>query len=70
MWRKGAWVSPVVTDGGYAVAVWDLRDERGSFSVRIDPFDPLPRRLRTALRTEADRLAGFLETDVEMTFAG
>ncbi|MDQ4005930.1 MAG: winged helix DNA-binding domain-containing protein, partial [Actinomycetota bacterium] len=69
VFRKGAWVSPVVTVGGRAVAVWEQRDRRGRTELSVTPFASLSRDVQHGVREEAERLAAFVGRPVDVSFS-
>ena len=70
VWRKGAWVSPVVSVGGYAAGVWRQEEHRGTMTLTVSPFGRLAREVKDRVRDEATRLEGFLGRSVQVRFSG
>ena len=67
--RGGGWLHPVVLHDGRLVATW--RMERGSktLTIEIKPFDPLPPAVRRGVASEAEGVAAFLNSPVDLVFA-
>jgi hypothetical protein len=67
--RGGGWLHPVVLHDGRLVAMW--RMERGSktLTIEIQPFDPLPPAVRRGVATEAEGIATFLNSPVDVVLA-
>jgi hypothetical protein len=53
---EGGWVKSAFLVDGFVAGVWELEHGR----VRLEPFEPLPRRARAELEAEADRLQAWL----------
>ena len=60
VYRAAGWLSPVLLVSGRAAGVWSHEREGRRLAVRIEPFKPLPRSLRSAIDEEADGLRRFL----------
>ena len=69
IFRKGAWISPVVLIDGRAEGVWGYDRGKRGVEVRVEPFRSLSTAHRKALREEADRLGAFLGAPATATFA-
>lgn len=54
--RTAGWISPVVVNDGRAIAVWDGRVDRSSYTITVDPFDLPDPRLRAAIESAAERV--------------
>jgi hypothetical protein len=70
VWRKSAWVSPVVSIDGEAAGVWEQRERRGRVALTVSPFGGLPRPVRQGIEAEAERLGRFLGKPVDVEVAG
>ena len=70
VFRKGAWVSPVVAVGGAAVGVWEQRQRRDRIELTVTGFGKPSRDVRQGVREEADRLGSFLGLPVDVSFTG
>jgi hypothetical protein len=53
---EGGWVKSTFLVDGFVAGTWEVEDGR----VRLEPFAPLPRRVRTDLESEAARLQAWL----------
>jgi hypothetical protein len=67
VYRAQGWVSAVVLVNGRMVGVWRHTRTGRRLVVELEPFRPLPAWARGQLEAEADRLAGFLGGELELT---
>jgi hypothetical protein len=67
IFRKGAWISPVVLIDGRAAGVWAYQRGKRGVEVTIEPFERLSVAHRKAIREEADRLGAFLDSRVRLS---
>ncbi len=67
IYRLQGWVSPVLLVNGHMAGVWKHEHKGRTVSVEIEPFAKLPRRTRTHIAAEAERLAAFLGGDLKLT---
>lgn len=70
VWRKGAWVSPVVAVGGLAVGVWEQRERKGVLSVEVEPFGRIPATVHAGIEAEVRRIGTFRGMPAELSIAG
>jgi uncharacterized protein YcaQ len=68
VYRPQAWISPVVLAGGRIVAVWFPKTRGKRVEVDVQPFTPLPRRIRDAVAEETAALGAFLGVDAQVRF--
>jgi uncharacterized protein YcaQ len=68
--RQSGWISPVVLLDGRVVGVWELDRTKDAATVTVEQFVELSESVRRKVRTDARRLGRFLESPVEVTFAG
>jgi hypothetical protein len=69
VYRPAGWLTPVVLVDGRAAGVWSHRRAGAALEIRVEPFRPIPKRVRDAVREEADDLGRFLEAkDVRVRF--
>jgi hypothetical protein len=69
IFRKGAWISPVILVEGRAAGVWGyVRGKRG-IEVAVEPFLRLSQAHRKGIKDEADRLGAFLDAPASVSFA-
>lgn len=61
VYRQAGWVSPVLLVDGRAAGVWSYLRKNGTLKIEISPFSPLPPRISTAVRGEAEDLGRFLD---------
>ncbi|MGH3132365.1 MAG: DNA glycosylase AlkZ-like family protein [Gaiellaceae bacterium] len=66
VYRAQGWISPVVLVNGRMVGVWRHARKGRRLSVELEPFGRLPAWARTQLEAEADRLAAFLDCELEL----
>lgn len=66
VYRGQGWISPVVLVNGRMVGVWRHAREGRRLLVEIEPFDRLPARVRAQVEAEAERLAAFLDCELEL----
>jgi uncharacterized protein YcaQ len=69
VYRNQAWISPVVLIDGAIAGVWSHKLQRKKLLVEIEPFGKLSRIARAGIEREAERLAVFFESDLELQFA-
>jgi hypothetical protein len=67
IFRKGAWISPVVLVDGRAAGVWGYQRGKRGVEVTIEPFERLSAARRKTIREEADRLGAFLDSRVRLS---
>lgn len=66
VYRGQGWFSPVVLVNGRMVGVWKHSRKGRRVLVEIEPFRKLPGWAREQLETEAERLAEFLDGELEL----
>jgi hypothetical protein len=59
VFRAAGWVSAVILFDGRVVGTWTSRESSAGLEIALAPFAPLPRRTRTLVDTEAERLAAW-----------
>jgi hypothetical protein len=67
IFRKGAWISPVVLIDGSAAGVWGYERGKREVEVNVEPFDRVSAATRKAMSEEADRLGAFLDSRVRLS---
>jgi winged helix DNA-binding protein len=67
--RGGGWLHPVVLHDGRVVATWRMERSSKNLSIEIKPFDRLSPAVRRGVATEADGIAAFLNSSVDLVFA-
>jgi uncharacterized protein YcaQ len=70
VYRNQGWISPVLLVNGRMVGVWKHERKGRRLTVTIEPFEKLPKWARTEVEAEAERLAGFLGGELELSWAG
>jgi hypothetical protein len=69
VFRPQGWISPVVLVNGRMVGVWRHARKSRRLQVEIEPFGRLPAWARRQLEAEAERLAEFLDGELELRWA-
>jgi hypothetical protein len=70
VYRNQGWISPVLLVNGRMEGVWKHERKGRRLVVAIEPFGKLPTWARTEVEAEAERLAGFLGGELEVSWAG
>jgi Winged helix DNA-binding domain len=70
VYRNQGWISPVLLVNGRMEGVWKHERKGRRLVVAIEPFGKLPKWARTEVEAEAERLAGFLGGELEVSWAG
>lgn len=68
VYRKGAWITPVVLVSGRLEGVWEQVKKRSGITVTIDMFQPPTREVRQRIEAESERLGTFLGAPVELVY--
>ena len=68
IYRKSAWLSPVVLVNGRMDGVWKHEKKGSRLVVVIEPFVKLPAWARKSVEKEASNLAEFMELDLELSW--
>jgi hypothetical protein len=68
IFRKAARVSPVLLVDGRATGIWSCKPESGRLRLRVEPFDEIPKAVRTGIDAEAEDISRFLGLRVELEF--
>ncbi len=66
VYRNQGWISPVVLINGTVAGVWEYKRQGSKLRVTIEPFGKLSRAARTAIAQEAEALAGFFGSTLEL----
>jgi uncharacterized protein YcaQ len=69
VYRAQGWLSPVLLVGGRMDGIWRHEVKGRRLQVRIEPFTKLPAWARGGAEAEAERLAGFLNGQLELEWA-
>jgi hypothetical protein len=67
--RQAGWVSPVLLVDGRIEGVWRHERRGRRLEVTIAPFRRVPAAVRRSAAAEAERLAEFLGSDPQVTWA-
>ena len=68
VYRKSAWITPVVLVNGRMDGVWKYERKGDRMVVTVEPFVKLPTWARTAAKKEAESLADFTDTELDLTW--
>jgi uncharacterized protein YcaQ len=69
VYRNQGWISPVVLIEGAVAGVWSYKPQGKRLSVEVEPFGKLSKAKREGIEQEAESLASFFESDLELKFA-
>jgi len=69
VYRNQGWISPVVLIDGAVAGVWSHKLQGKKLLVETEPFGKLSRTARAGIEREAERLALFFESDLELQFS-
>jgi hypothetical protein len=69
VYRNQGWISPVVLIDGAITGVWSHKLQSKKLLVVVEPFGKLSRAARAGIEREAERLARFLESGLNLKFA-
>lgn len=66
VYRPQGWISAVLLVGGAVRGVWEIKSSRKKATIKVRPFRTLASSSRTGVEAEAERLAVFLGTEIEL----
>lgn len=69
VYRNQGWISPVVLVDGEVVGVWSHNLQNKNLQVRIEPFGKLSKSARAGIDLEAESLAAFFGSKLQLHFA-
>jgi hypothetical protein len=69
VYRNQGWISPVVLINGAIAGVWSHRVQGKRLLVNIEPFGKLSKSERAGIEREADSLALFFDSELDLKFA-
>jgi hypothetical protein len=69
VYRNQGWISPVVLIDGAVAGVWSYKPQNKRLLVGIEPFGKLSKAERAGIKREAERLALFFESDLNLQLA-
>jgi hypothetical protein len=64
--RAGGWLHPAVIVNARAVAAWSLRKSGNRGLVRVEPFAPVTRAVRTGIEAEVADIGRFLDLQLQV----
>ncbi len=59
---KNATTKQTFTVDGFVAGAWRIERKRGAWRLGLEPFAPLPTRVRREVEAESERLLGFYES--------
>ncbi len=68
VYRNQGWISPVVLINGAVAGVWSYKPQGKRLSVEIEPFGKLSKAERAGIEREAESLAQFFGSALELQF--
>jgi Winged helix DNA-binding domain len=69
VYRNQGWISPVVLINGAIAGVWSHKLQRKNLLVNIEPFGKLSKAQRAGIEQEAESLASYFQTALELKLA-
>jgi hypothetical protein len=66
IYRPQGWITPVVLQGGRAVALWPWKRKGAKLEVSVEPLEPLRAQTRAAVERETTALARYLGAEREL----
>jgi uncharacterized protein YcaQ len=66
VYRNQGWISPVVLVDGAVAGVWSYKRQGRKLQITIEPLQKLTRAVRVAVAQEAEALAGFFGSTLEL----
>ena len=70
VYRKSAWLSPVLLVAGRMAGTWKHEKKGKRVVVTVEPFASITRQVQRAAAEEAERLASFLGGTLDLSFRG
>jgi len=70
VYRPQGWVSPVLLVNGFMQGTWRHEIKGNRVEVVIEPFSKMPPWVRRAAALEAERLASFLDCELDLAWKG
>jgi hypothetical protein len=67
VYRNQGWISPVVLVDGAVAGVWSYKRQGRKLQIMLEPLQKLTRAVREAAAQEAEALAGFFESTLELS---
>ena len=68
VYRKGAWITPVVLVNGRIEGLWEHGKKSSGTTVSVEMFQPPGPEVRHGIEAEVERLGTFLDTQVEVGY--
>jgi hypothetical protein len=68
VFRKSAWISPVVLVNGLVTGIWEPKRKRDRMELTVEPFDRFTPAVRRALAEEVDAIGTFSGLPATATF--
>ncbi|HEX8230632.1 MAG TPA: winged helix DNA-binding domain-containing protein [Chloroflexia bacterium] len=68
VYRKGAWITPVVLVNGRIEGLWEQEKKSSGLTLKVEMFQPPSLEVQHGIEAETERLATFLDTRVELGY--
>lgn len=68
VYRNQGWISPVVLLNGRIIGSWSYTRNGKQLSLKIEPFEKFPKKIRAGIEEETASLGDFLETSWEIKY--
>lgn len=68
VYKSAGWLAPVVLVDGRVAGIWSSTRANHRLLIDMDPFEKMPKKLRSAIEHEAEQLGEFLELSAEIRF--
>jgi uncharacterized protein YcaQ len=68
VYKSAGWLAPVVLVDGRVAGIWSSERVNKCLLIDIDPFEKMPKKIRSAIEHEAEQLGVFLELPAEIKF--
>ncbi len=68
VYRKGAWITPVVLVNGRMEGLWEQEKKGPTTTVRVEMFRPPSLDVRHGIEAEAERLGKFIRSSIEVLY--
>src|SRR5262249_9252536 len=68
VYRNQGWISPVILVNGSIAGTWSYERQTTRMLIKVEPFQQLSRAVRGAVITEAEAVAAFFASSLEIKF--
>jgi hypothetical protein len=66
IYRPQGWITPVVLEGGRAVALWPWKRKGAKLELTVEPLEPLQTGIRATVERETKALARYLGAELDL----